>query len=242
MKFSLRILTSLVALGPAASLSAASIGFSFNSNRDDALATMDPSAVAGVIPSDGWVSTVGGAGAGDGANGSISNSGVNVDWTSNGTWNTNNGASNGDNQLMNGYADAIGGGGAAQVNLTSLNSLFADGYDIYVYFGSDGNNRTGAIQGPGATYAFNTFSQQGGGFPGAYQITTDTNPFGAGSPQSNYALYSNLSGDSQTFDLLRGSSNAGFHGIQIVGELIPEPSLPMLFGFSGLLVLFRRRR
>ena len=60
---------------------------------------------------------------------------------------------------MNGYVDAIGGDGAAQVKISGISSAFADGYDLYVYFGSDGNNRTGkvALEG-GATYSFNTFS------------------------------------------------------------------------------------
>ena len=62
---------------------------------------------------------------------------------------------------MNGYIDAIGGDGAAQVKISGISGA-ADGYDLYVYFGSDGNGRTGkvALEG-GATYSFNTFSAQG---------------------------------------------------------------------------------
>ena len=63
---------------------------SFNSDRGNAEATMTDT-VAGVVPSTGWVSTDGGADAQGGANGSITNGGT-VDWSSNGTWNTNNGA------------------------------------------------------------------------------------------------------------------------------------------------------
>ena len=189
-------------------------GVSFNSDRDNAIAAMDADTVAGVVPSTGWVSTDGGADAAGGANGSITN-GFTVDWSSNGTWNTNNGAADGDDKLMNGYIDAIGGDGAAQVKISGINGAFADGYDLYVYFGSDGNNRTGkiALEG-GATYSFNTFSQQGGDFPAQYTQTTDE---ADGNPQSNYAVYSGLTGDAQTVNLIRGSSNSGFHGIQIVG-------------------------
>ena len=116
-----------------------------------------------LLPSTGWVSTDGGADAQGGANGSISNGGLSVDWSSNGTWNTNNGAENGDNKLMNGYIDAVGGKQAAQVAISGINAEFADGYDLYVYFSSDGNNRTGKVQlVDGATYSYNTFSQQGG--------------------------------------------------------------------------------
>ena len=92
-----------------------SLGVSFNSDRGNAEATMNADTVAGVVPSTGWVSTDGGADAQGGANGSITN-GVTVDWSSNGTWNTNNGGGNGDNQLMNGYIDAIGAGGSSSSN------------------------------------------------------------------------------------------------------------------------------
>jgi len=192
-----------------------SLGVSFNSDRDNAVAAMDADTVAGVVPSTGWVSTDGGADAAGGANGSITN-GITVDWSSNGTWNTNNGGDNGDNKLMNGYVDAIGGDGAAQVAISGINAEFADGYDLYVYFGSDGNNRTGKVSlVDGATYSFNTASAQGGDFPAQYARTTDE---GDGNPAANYALYEGLSGDAQTVDLIRGSSNSGFHGIQIVSS------------------------
>ncbi|MCH2025172.1 MAG: lamin tail domain-containing protein, partial [Verrucomicrobiales bacterium] len=194
-----------------------SIGFSFNSDRDDS--PMPNDAVAGVVPSDGWVSTVGGNSASAGANGSITNRGVRVDWSSNGTWNTNNGKSNADNLLMNGYIDAIGGAGSAQIIINDINNAFNGSYDLYVYFGSDGNDRTGKIELEGGkTYSFRTFSQQGGNFPAQYERTTDT---GNGNPRSNYALFEGLTGDSQTLNLIRGSSNSGFHGIQIVGTEDP---------------------
>ena len=132
-----------------------SIGFSFNSDRDNP--AMDETTVAGIVPSSGWVSTDGGPDPQGGANGSISNSGVKVDWSSNGTWNTNNGVSNGNNQLMNGYIDAIGGGGSAQIIINDINNAFTGSYDLYVYFGSDGNDRTGKIELEGGqTYSFRT--------------------------------------------------------------------------------------
>ena len=51
-----------------------SIGFSFNSDRDDT--PMDENTIAGVVPSSGWVST---DGAGAGANGTLENNGVTID-------------------------------------------------------------------------------------------------------------------------------------------------------------------
>ena len=128
MKVPQILLALTVSLGAAASLSAASIGFSFNSNRDNATAVMTSTTVAGVVPSTGWVNTDGGGDATAGATGTLVNNGVTVDWSSNGTWNTNNGAGNGDNILMNGYVDAINAGGAAQINLTGLSAMFAGSY------------------------------------------------------------------------------------------------------------------
>ena len=63
-----------------------SIGFSFNSDRDNT--PMDETTVAGIVPYPGWVSTDGGADAQGGANGSKSNRGVTVEWSCNGTWKT----------------------------------------------------------------------------------------------------------------------------------------------------------
>ena len=203
-----------------------SIGFSFNSDRDNT--AMDETTVAGIVPSSGWVSTDGGADAVGGANGSISNSGVTVEWSSNGTWNTNNGVSNGDNQLMNGYIDAIGAGGFCDVNISGIDAFtFGENYDIYVYFGSDGNNRTGKVSlQDGETYSYNTFSQHAGGFPTNYIRTEDT---GDGNPQANYAVFEGISGDTQSIQIIRGSSNSGIHGIQIVSVQVfdeDEDGLP----------------
>lgn len=239
MKVPQTLIALVLFVGTAVSLSAASIGFSFNSNRDNSTALMTATTVAGVVPSTGWVNTQGGANANAGAAGTLANNGVTVDWSSNGTWNTNNGVANGDNILMNGYIDAINAGGAAQINLTGLSSLFAGSYDVYVYFGSDGNGRTGAVSGPGATFDFTTFSAQGGASPFPFVQTTSTD---GSNPQANYAVFAGLTGDGQTFDLIRGNSNSGFHGVQIVGDLIPEPSSSLLIALGGLLVMRRRRR
>ena len=187
-----------------------SVGFSFNSDRDDT--PMDENIVAGVVPSTGWVST---DGTGAGANGTLEHKGVTIDWSSNGTWNTNNAVSNGDNHLMNGYIDAVGGGGYADVNISGIDTFaFGAEYDLYVYFGSDGNGRTGKVSlQDGEIYSYTTFSQQGGGFPGSYIRTEDV---GDGNPNANYAVFEGLTGDTQTVQIIRGSNNSGFHGIQIV--------------------------
>ena len=96
---------------------------------------MDENTIAGVVPSSGWVST---DGTGAGANGTLDNNGVTIDWSSNGTWNTNNGVTNGDNHLMNGYIDAVNAGGYSDINISGIDTFaFGAEYNLYVYFGSD---------------------------------------------------------------------------------------------------------
>ena len=54
------------------------------------------------------------------------------------------------------------------VAVENVKNTYAN-YDVYVYFGSDGNGRTGAIESTtaGQTLSYTTSSQQPGGFPGA---------------------------------------------------------------------------
>ena len=87
--------------------------------------------------------------------------------------------------------------------------------------------------GDGATtYYFKT--QGNGNF--AYNQTTDT----AGTyPTTNYAIFANLSGVSQTLAVTKGSNNSGLFGIQVVE--VPEPTTLSLTAL-GLLGLVRRRR
>ncbi|MEC9053945.1 MAG: hypothetical protein VX633_01470, partial [Verrucomicrobiota bacterium] len=213
---------------------AESIGINFNSDRD-AGAVLGAGEFAGLpaVAQANWNNTNGGSGAGDGASGNTSSilspsPGVLVDdsgnqvattvsWSSNGTWNTNNGSSNGHSKLMNGYIDNIGGGGFCAVDFAGIPYA---AYDVYVYFGSDGNNRTGWIESStaGQTFSFNTNSQQGGGFPENYALTEDE---ANGHPASNYCVFRDQSSSSFSVQVNRGSSNSGIHGIQIVGTVAP---------------------
>ena len=157
--------------------------------------------------------------------GTATPTGITVSWTANNTWNTNNGTADGDNKLMNGYLDNNAANPDIPIDLAGISSYFQDGYSVYVYIGSDGNERTGTIENVGgATYSYSTNSQLGGTFPAAYAQTTDT---GAGNPAANYAVFSGLSGDTQSFVFHRGSSNSGAHGIQIVG--VPRPAQLAVF-------------
>ena len=163
-------------------------GVSFNSNRDNDVAAMDADTVAGVVPSTGWVSTDGGLTLG-GANGSITN-GVTVDWSSNGTWNTNNGGADGDDKLMNGYI-AIGGDGAAQVKISGISGAFADGYDLTFTLEVTEITEPVRLHSREAqlTHLIHFLSRR------TSQPYTETTDEGDGNPQSNYAVYKGLTGD-----------------------------------------------
>jgi hypothetical protein len=226
-----------------------SVAVSFTSERDLA-AILDPTDAAG-IPTDSstgsaftnWNSTIGLPASADASGttadiaaplagmlvadtgGIATPTAITVDWTSANTWNTNNGTGNSDNKLMNGYLDNNGANPEIPINLAGISSHFQDGYSVYVYIGSDGNGRTGTIENVGgATYSYSTNSQLAAAFPGAYNQTTDT---AAGNPPANYAVFSGLSGDTQSFVFHRGSSNSGAHGIQIVG--VPHPAAMLVY-------------
>ena len=190
--------------------SAASIGLSFTSGRDT-VAILSSGDSAGVVPQTNWNSSDGTDPDGDGSGtnagilpggGSLvddsgASTGVTATWSSNNTWNTNNGTSNGDNKVMNGYIDHTGGPPAT---ISFTNIPYAE-YDVYVYVGSDGNGRTGTVSDGTTTYSYTTNANTGGSFPGAYIQTTDT---GGGNPNANYAKFTGLTGGSLTIANSRG--------------------------------------
>lgn len=252
-----KLLSHFLVLAASAGISsAASISVNFNSDRE-AGAELAPGEAAGApgyitagwnnfngLPASPATSPITDNTAGvDSPNaGTLSNNSgtpvaTTITWTGNNSWNTNNGITNPDNKLMNGYLDN---------NATNAASIGIAGvpyaqYSVVAYFGSDGNDRTGTVGLTGsATYSFRTFSQQAGNFPSIYQQTTDTGPALATSPQANYAVWNNLTSPNFTLALTRGSNNSGFHGFQIIE--IPEPSLTMLLGICSGAFFLRRRR
>ena len=126
--------------------------------------------------------------------------GVTVTWSSNGTWNTNNGGSSGDNKMMNGYIDNINAGGFCQVDFENITY---PNYDVYVYFGSDGNGRTGSVESTtaGEIFSFSTNSQQGGLFPDSYLLTEDD---ANGNPSANYCVFRGQNSSSFSVQINRG--------------------------------------
>ncbi len=88
-------------------------------------------------------------------------------------------------------------------------------YDVYVYFGSESDNRIGTISSSsaGTTYSFTTDVNTGS--PGSYLQTTDT---GTAYPQANYAVFSGQTGGTFDVTVTVGAlqNSMGIYGIQVV--------------------------
>jgi hypothetical protein len=214
------------------SLVASGFGWNYVSDRDT-LAGLLPTDIAGLFPMMQWNNAVAGLNAGseldfdhDGdnlaegfvidvdGNNLTSGSGTTVSWASNTNWNTNNGNLSGDSKLMNGYADDTD---ATHDQVTITNIPYAE-YDVVVYFGSDGNGRTGAIgllDGSlleiGA-FGYTTFSAAGGFGPINYAVTTDP----VGNPNANTAVFKGVTEPTISIEVRRGDNNSGLHGFQII--------------------------
>ena len=150
--------------------------------------------------------------------------GLTIAWDYDGSWSAGN-SGNADERLMDGYLDNHEHD--HNTCTVSVAGISAESFDVYVYFGSNADNRQGLIGIDGSdTYSFNTHSSGSKSFPGAYLRTTDT---GSGYPDANYAVWSNLTGSAFTISQpYRAGANSGIHGMQIV---ITPPSSGTLFIF-----------
>jgi hypothetical protein len=219
---------------------AVSIGLNFQDG--DGFETMVAADSAGVIPQINWNQSSDFS-ANNSQSGTIDNmindaglaSGVKVEWTSANAWRNENStaASTADTKMMDGYAEING----SQYTFDFTGISYAE-YDIYVYVGDDGRGSTATVSNGTTSFSFSTNSD-GAIFPGAYLQTTDT---GAGNPLANYAVFSGLSGASQSFNFPTKSAQPGIHGFQIVDTTIPEPSSMALLLTGACALLLRRRR
>ncbi len=162
-------------------------------------------------------------------------SGIAVSWSSAGTWNTNNGISTPNSKLLNGYID----NNATTAVTVDFSGITYPTYSVVVYFGSDGNNRTGQMNSStaGLAYSYSTSSAFGRGVtPADFKLTTDT---GTAFPSANYCIFTNQSSPTFSLNIIRGSNNSGFHAIQIVeggdtdGDTMPD-SYETLNGLNPL--------
>jgi hypothetical protein len=222
MKRRSAILASTVALAVvSAAASADSIGINFR--RGSGEQNMAPSESAGVVPQVNWNNTDGAAAGNAGANVSgpmpntlvsgsgTSFAGLTLTWQANGTWSAPN-AGPGDLNLMSGYLDDTGTAGDTVITVTGV--PYAS-YDVYAYVGSDANNRSGR------TRLFNFFANDRwfrtntSPFTGFVEATATAEP-ATNTGLANYTRYTSLNSSSFELRILRGSNNAGLHGLQIV--------------------------
>jgi formylglycine-generating enzyme required for sulfatase activity len=137
-------------------------------------------------------------------------SGLRVAWDGfEGIYNTRSSATNGDEDMMWGYCDNTAAGATVTVSF-----ITAPLYDVYVYFSSDTDGRTGTVGINGAsTYSFATYGNSSHSFPSGYRVTSDT---GTAYPNANYAVWSNLTGSSFAMTMTKAGNNNGLNGMQIV--------------------------
>ncbi len=112
-------------------------------------------------------------------------------------------------------------------------------YDLIVYFSSDVANRTGTILdgNSGITYDFSTVGQPA--ISGANAILTQTTDTTAANPTADYAVFSGITGSSDTLTL-NIANGGGIAGFQIVAA--PEPGTMALAGLGSLALLAWKHR
>lgn len=146
-------------------------------------------------------------------------------------------------ELLNGYLNA----GPAPWNPPITYSQIAmteipyANYDVIVYFSSDVSGRAGDVTDGATNYSFVTVGPASvSGANALFAQTTDTG--GTYTTTANYAVFSGLSGASQTVKVQMRDLDqwAGIAGFQVVA--VPEPASIMLVALCGLVTLRRARR
>ena len=136
-------------------------------------------------------------------------------------------------EMLNGY---LNGSAPAGTSIT-LSQIPYTTYDIYVYFGSDDNTRSGTVTDGTTTYSFGVLDGMVAGANALFVRTTDT---GTGFPEANYAIFTNRSGATKTISTSFYSANhttpnfGGIAGFQIVDKSLPaNPVTNYVWSGSG---------
>lgn len=131
--------------------------------------------------------------------------------------------------IFDGYANT------ATSDTLSLSGISFSQYNIIVYFSSDVDGRTGTVSDGTTTYDFSTMGISA--TSGSDAILTQTISTGGSNPSADYAVFSGLTGASQTLTLNVGGG--GIAGMQITA--VPEPGTMTLAALGGASLLFWRR-
>ncbi len=243
----LAFLALLLACLPSATIAshAAMVGINFASGHTGQTESLSVSAIVGVVPQGNWNNVTGNVGtqanvAGPMAGSLVDDSGIatsmSLSFSSTNSWATSTGALTGNAELLNGYLDNTNT--ATPTTITLAGIPFA-AYDLYVYVGSDTNNRTGHVTLTGNSTVY--FKTTAAPFDGAFTQATGTSTVDANAAE--YVKFSGLSGAGQSLAVGRDGGNVGVYAVQVVE--VPEPSsviLTFFYGAAGLLVWQRRRR
>jgi len=236
----------LALLGASAGIASASI-VSWNYDRNG---TVSGSNVAGVVPVANWNNSW----PSNPTTNLIDDSGaattVDIAYTSFNDWNIVGShpgvdlAGTYNKELLNGYLNAgpAGWGPPITYSRVTLSQIGYASYDLIVYFSSDVAGREGTVTDGVTTYSFNTVGPASvSGSNAVLFSTSDT--AGTYATAANYAVFSGLSGASQTLTVQMRDNDewGGITGFQLVA--VPEPSsAAALGGAAGLLLALARRR
>lgn len=213
------------------------------------------STTSGIAPAANWNNTVPSAGnpfIGRIANDLMDDAGVattvDISYGSWGAWRIQDshpgadGDGSNNKELLNGYLNAGPAPWSPAVTASSvaLSQIPYASYNIIVYFSSDQAGREGQVAVGASTFYFSSLGAASIAGSNAL-LTRTTSTTNADYAGATYAIFSGLTGDSQTISVQMRDNDewGGIAGFQIVA--VPEPSAALL-GAIGLLAFTRRRR
>lgn len=241
-----RVLALTVALGSVASASVISWNY-------DRFGTISPSGVAGVVPVANWSNSWPSNPVVDLVDSSGAATTLDLAYSSFGSWSISGSSPGADldgtfnRNLLNGYLNSgpAGWGPPVTTSSVTLTQIPYAAYNVIVYFSSDVAGREGQVGDGATTFYFNTVGQPSiNGANALFASTNDT--AGTYLTGANYAVFTGLSGGSQTFTVAMRDNDewGGIAGFQVVeAAAVPEPaSAVALAGLAGLLCAGSRRR